>query len=108
MKKFFEPINFIILISIVFLLVGCQREEKLSSNFDNFKEQKYLKLSEIPEIHDFITRKIKNKTCRNAISISDIDTTRILESGISKEYRTYSLNINHDEPNKVYNIVFKK
>lgn len=97
--------------AMLLFLGGCQREEMLSEQYDKDNKlsvQKYLKLHEIPELNEFIIKKMRMKGSRNEIKISDIDTSRVLEVYYSEQYKTYSFNINHNEPNKLFNLVFKR
>lgn len=88
-----------------------QESESLGAHETLPDAGKYIKLYETPLIQSFITREIHNyKGKRNGTMITpaDIDTSRLLVTTFSDDYKSYSLNITTSMPEKIYNIVFKE
>ncbi|MBK9256487.1 MAG: hypothetical protein IPM42_13450 [Saprospiraceae bacterium] len=98
---------------LLLFLSGCQKDivsdEFYSGQNKIINPGKIIKISSVRPIEKFIKKLASEKGNRNAgFTIDNVDTTRILKVEFTPEYSTYTMNIIHNEPGKIYNLVFKE
>ena len=107
----------ILLFWVLILVASCSTDIGYIQDKDHFgllnrfeNTEKYLKYTDKNEIQEFLSREMHISGGRDtsAIDLQDVDTSRILLTTFSEEYKTYTLLINSNTPNKIYNLVFKE
>ncbi|MBK8669197.1 MAG: hypothetical protein IPN89_06920 [Saprospiraceae bacterium] len=74
-----------------------------------YQSMKYLSLDEIPDIKSYIIREITKLNARNGNwNVSNINFNHAQHIKIDQQNETYAVEITHDIPNRVFNLIIQK